>query len=203
MKWLVFVLLVGFVSAVEVELDCPDEIFVDEEFECEVEVFDGDGVYDLKVDVDGERNSVLRILDSGDWKSSYYYLTEFVRDDEVVGLKILSEGRYDVILKLRQGSEREEFDVGRIKVLKGKEVERTLVEEEEDVGTDYADLGEKGNGVILLGGDVAGENGVLYGHGSGEPEWDYVSKDGKISDLLLYGFCLFLILFIVVLMWGR
>jgi hypothetical protein len=62
MKWIVLVLLmISFVSALGVDFDCPDEIFVDEEFECSLEVFDGDGVYDVKVDLDGERDSVVEL----------------------------------------------------------------------------------------------------------------------------------------------
>ena len=119
MRWLVLVFLMGFVSAVDVDFDCPDDIYVGEEFECSLEVSDGDGVYDVKVEAHKERSSVLRIFDSGDWKSGYYYLKEFIEDgdEEDVRLKILEEGKYDVILKLRQGSSREEFDVGRLRVL--------------------------------------------------------------------------------------
>lgn len=186
MKWLVFVLMIGFVGAVDVELSCPEDVFVDEEFECELEIFDGDGIYDVKVEVDSERNSILRIFDSGDWKSSYYYLKEFARDDAVVLLKILERGRYDVVVKLRQGNDREDFDAGKIRV-----------EEGNNVGTDYTDLTDwvgGDDGVIVLGGNVVEEM---------NEEWDYVSRDGKIVDWLLYGFCLFLILLVGLLMWSQ
>jgi hypothetical protein len=185
LKIIVLIFLIGFVSAVEVEMDCPDDVFVDESFECELEVFDGDGVYDLKVEVDSKRDSVLRILDSGDWKSGYYYLKKFVRDDAVVGLKIMESGRYDVVVKLRQGGDRKEFDVGRISVEEG-----SVVGEEDVVGVISLD---KGNEIIALGGDVAEMN----------EEWDYVSKDGQIIDWLLYGFCLCLILLVGILMWTQ
>jgi len=42
--------MISFVSAVEVDMDCPDDIFEGEEFECLLEVFDGEEVYDVKVE---------------------------------------------------------------------------------------------------------------------------------------------------------
>jgi hypothetical protein len=197
LKVMLLIFMIGFVSAVEVELDCPDDVFVDESFECMVEVFDGDGVYDLKVEVDSERDSVLKILDGSEWKSSYYYLKGFVRDDEVVGLKIMESGRYDVVVKLRQGDEREEFDVGRISVEApighdSGDTEGDVVGDEENV-IQVISLDE-GSEIIALGGGVVVED---------DEEWDYVSKDGKIIDWLPYGFCLFLILLVGVLMWER
>ncbi|MCD4770914.1 hypothetical protein K8R30_00680 [archaeon] len=197
MKWLVLVLLMGFVSAVEVDFDCPDDIYVGEEFECSLEVSDGDGVYDVKVEVDKERSSILRIFDSGDWKSGYYYLKEFIEDgdEEDVKLKILEKGRYDVILKLRQGSYREEFDVGRLKVLVLEEEDEEEEEESEEVEkverleSEVVVLERLEPAVISLNGDV-----VIEDEG-----WGYVSKDGWIVDWLLYGFCLFMIFLVGIL----
>jgi hypothetical protein len=197
MRWLVLILLMGFVSAVDVDFDCPDDIYVGEEFECSLEVSDGDGVYDVKVEADEERSSVLRIWDSGDWKSGYYYLKEFIEDgdEEDVRLKITEEGKYDVILKLRQGSYREEFDVGRLKVLASEEDEEDEEEENEEV--EKVEKLESGvvvleslePAVISLNGDVVVE----------DEGWDYVSKDGWIVDWLLYGFCLFMIFVVGIL----
>jgi len=189
-KFVVLVLLMGFVSAVEVDFDCPDDIFEDEEFECSLEVSDGDGVYDVKVEVDGERNSALRIFDSGEWKSGYYYLKEFIEngDEEDIRLKISEKGKYDVVLKLRQGSSREEFDVGKLKVLTMEKVEEVEIEESEDEGTGVISLGGESRVILLNEGAVVEDEG-----------WDYVSKDGKIVDWLLYGFCLFMIFVVGIL----
>lgn len=197
MKLLVLILLItGFVHAVDVDLDCPDDIYVGEEFECEVEVEDGEERYDLKIEVDEERDSVLRIWDGEDWKSGYYYLKDFVRDDEVVLLKILEEGRFDVVLKLRYGEWRKEFDVGKIRVEMGENNPRIDADgadsDERDEGVEVISLGGDDD-VILLGGDDYEE----------DEEWDYVSKDGMVVDWLPYVFCLFLIGLVGVLMWDR
>jgi len=114
-RWigLLILLMIGFVSAVSVDFDCPDEIFVDEEFKCSLEVSDGDGEYDVKIDIDGERNSVLEVYNDGVWKSGYYYLIDFIEDGEErdIRMRISEDGDWDGFLKLRQGNDREFFDI--------------------------------------------------------------------------------------------
>ncbi|MFH0808510.1 MAG: hypothetical protein V1888_02740 [archaeon] len=190
---LLVVFLIGFVSGVGVDFDCPDKIYAGEEFECNVDVIDGEATYDLKVEVDEERDSVLRIWDGEVWKSGYYYVNDFVRRSEVVKLIIEEEGKYDVVVKLRDGEWRSEFDVGRLKVLVGE------VEEEEMIGVDSTDFVEE-DSVIPLGGDeiISLNEDVVE-----DEEWDYVSKDGKVVDWLPYLFCLFLICLVGVLVWDK
>jgi len=184
-----FILLFGFVSAVDVDFDCPDEIFVDEEFECSLEVFDGDGEYDVKVDLDGERNSVLEVWDNGAWKSGYYYLSEFIEDggEENIKLKVSEEGDWDGVLKLRQGDKREFFDI-EIEVEKGKIIENV---EEDVVEEEIVLLGDDVPEVLSLNGDVVDDAG---------DQLIYVSKDAKVVNWLPYGFCLFLIFVIGILL---
>ena len=180
-----FLLMIGFVSAVDIDFDCPPDIFVDEEFECLLEVFDGDGEYDVKIDLDGERNSVLEVFNDGVWKSGYYYLLEFIEDGEErdIRLRVSDDGNWDGELKLRQGDDREFFDID-------IEVEVEERDEIEDVGSEE---------IVLI------EEGVVLSL-NGEEEIDelvYVSKDGKIVDWLPYGFAVFLIFIIGILLWER
>jgi hypothetical protein len=206
-RLVLFVLIMATVSGIEVDMDCPEDIYEGEEFECEVEVREGDGRYDLKVEVDKERNSALEIWDEDkeDWISGYYYLKEFIRDDEVVRLRIERSGKYDVILKLREESFIEEFDVGRIKVREVRKLkEEVNVSENDSVEIKEVEKEvEKEVGVIFLGGsdEVLSLSGSV-GDGNDE-KWDYVSKDGKVSDWLPYVFCLFLIGIIGVLLLDR
>jgi len=194
LRVVVLILMMGLVSAVDVEWDCPDEIYAGEEFECEVEAEDGDAEYDLKVEADSKRDSVLRIWDSDEgWKSGYFYLNDFVRDDEDVKLKILEEGRYDLVVKLRDGDWREEFDVGRLKVLASRKVEDVPREENYSEEENVIALNEEILPISL--------NSVV--EAEDEEEWDYVSKDGLVVDWLPYAFCLFLIFVIGILFWER
>jgi len=189
MRWVVLVLLmIGFVSAVDIDFDCPREIFVDEEFECFLEVFDGDGEYDVKIDLDGERNSVLEVWNDGVWKSGYYYLLEFIEDgkEKDIRLRVSEEGNWDGELKLRQGDKREFFDI-EVEVDEGGTVEGIVIEEEEII------LLENEHEVLLLNDVVVNEVDELV----------YVSKDAKVVSWLPYVFALFLILIIVILLWER
>jgi len=193
-RLLVLVLLVGFVSAVDVEIECPDDIYVGESFECDVEVSDGDEVYDLKVEIDEERDSVLKIWNAGAWKSSYYYLKEFVRDDAEVRLKIEEVGRFDMVVKLRDEDWRKEFDVGRIRVEVGEDDR-----EREDLSADGADFVEESGVIVLNGKDEV----LVLNSAEVEDEWDYVSKDGMVVNWLPYLFCLFLVWLVGVLVWDK
>jgi len=178
--------MIGFVSAVEIDFDCPDDIFVDVEFECSLEIFDGDGKYDVKIDLDEERDSVLDVWNDGEWKSGYYYLKEFIEDsgEQNVRLKISKKGDYDGILKLRQGGKREFFDI-EIEV-DGK------IEKVEDKMFEEIDFPEKVSTVLFLNNDSVHEDELIY-----------VSKNAKVIDWLPYLFALFLIFVIIILLWER
>ena len=205
MKYLVLLLLMmGFVSAVDIDFDCPDEIFAGEEFECSLEVFDGDGEYDVKVDLDGERDSVLRIWNDGAWKSGYYYLQDFIEDgdDEKIRMKVSEDGDFDGVVKLRQGDKREFFEV-EMRVSQSEIVDGStssdgsaLQDDSSSESLDSSSLrdgGDKEVKVISLNGDVIeDESGFVY-----------VSKDARVVDYLVYGFCVFLIFVIVILIWER
>ena len=196
-------LMASFASAVDIDFDCPDEIFVDEEFECSLEVFDGDGEYDVKVDLDGERNSVLRFWDGDKWESGYYYLKDFIEDgeDEKMRLKVSDDGDYDGVLKLRQGDKREFFDV-ELRVSQSEIVDGLTSSGssalQDGSGSESLDDSSLRDGIeeveiILLNDEVVEE----------ESDYVYVSKDARIADYLIYGFCVFLIFVIVILIWER
>ncbi len=207
----VFIFLIPFVFGIDVDMDCPDEIYALEEFECEVEVEDGEEKYDLKVEVDSERDSVLKIWNGEDFQSGYYYVKDFIRKSEDVKLKILEAGKYDIVVKLRDGDWRSEFDVGRIRVEEGEEASTDGSESEilggsvSQDGSPSADGSLQNDGglaenIISLGGDEV----VLSDEGETvEDEWNYVSKDGKVIDWLPYLFCFFLIGLVGVMAWDR
>jgi hypothetical protein len=185
--------MTGLVSAVDIDFDCPEEIFVNEEFVCELEVFDGDDYYDVKIELDQERNSILEVYDGEKWVSGYYYLKEFIEDGESedVILRVSEIGNHDGFLKLRQGSKREFFEIEIDVDENGFDYAEDVFEEIEEVVVEEGV--DKGDEIIFLTGNVIQE----------ESEFDYVSKDGRVADYLIYGFCIFLIFVIGVLLWDR
>jgi len=189
--------MISFVSAVDIDFDCPDEIFVDEEFECSLEVFDGDGVYDVKVELDEERDSVLKIWDEDEdeWKSGYYYLKEFVEsgDEEDVLLKVSDDGNFDGFVKLRQGDKREFFEI-EIEVEEAEEEEVGVLEEVVEI--------EEYDEVIVLKKSWEPEV-VDFGGESKDEVVVFESRDSKALDYLPYVFSLFMIFVVAVLIWGK
>ncbi len=201
-RFIILILMIGFVSGLDANLHCPDKIFEGKEFKCDIEISDGNGIYDLKIMADGKRNSVLKIFDGERWKSGYYYIKDFVRDGRSVKLKIIKVGRYDIAVKLRQGGMIERFDVGKLKVL---------------VNTKNETIGEESNtrSLEVSASSIINKNDIISLNGkaqsiflnkkkvTGSEEWDYISKDGRVVDMLPYGFCLFLIGFIAILIWEK
>ena len=114
-------------------------------------------------------------------------MIEFIEDDEEdVRLKISEAGDYDGVVKLRQGDVREVFEF---------EIEAMRPE----VAVDSGKLEVDSEGVIL-------NPEVIVLGGAAVVEVDdvvYESKDARVVDFLPYGFSLFLVLIIVVLIWER
>ncbi|MDP2947495.1 MAG: hypothetical protein Q8N88_05260, partial [Nanoarchaeota archaeon] len=109
----VLILFLSFISAVEVNFDCPESVEVNEEFECSLQVLDGEGSYDVKVEIEKDEKNIAKIWNFAEekWESAYYYLKEFINNKEKeVRLIIKEEGEYNGILKLRSGEKREFFD---------------------------------------------------------------------------------------------
>ena len=207
---ILFILLLSFSSAIEVDFSCPSEVGVGEEFECSVELLEGEGVYDLKFDLSVDGSSVARVWDGDSWGSCYYYLKEFISSGDVksVKLKIEKAGEIEGVLKFRQGSAREFFD---FEILVGGGV----VVPGEDVASDEDKVVEdEGNGIIEGGEEVVEEivevkeinlqeeaAGVInLNSPEEEEEVIYESKNQVIKTWAIYGFVLFLILVIFVLL---
>ena len=80
-------LFVPLCLAVDASISCPEEVYYNEEFECQVLVSDLDSVYDLKIYFSTSSGGVNRI-----------YEDEFRRADWYLKGYIQNEGEYDVPL---------------------------------------------------------------------------------------------------------
>jgi len=192
MRYFILILLmIGFVSAVSVDFDCPNSVEVDEEFECSLEVFDGNGIYDVKVEIRDGEDDVAEIWneEKDDWQSTYYYLQDFIGEGtgEIVELKVDEVGDFKGILKLRLGDVREFFEF-KIEVVgdeSGEKAEEIVVDDYEEIV-----LLEKPQEIISLNDNV-------------DSELVYESKDSKIMNYLPYVFSGFLIVILGILIWER
>ena len=200
LKFIFLILMISFVSAVDVDFDCQDDIFVNDEFECSIGVSNGNGKYDIKIDLDGDRNSILEIWNGEVWKSGYYYLKEFIESGEEknVRLRISEMGKHEGKLKLRQENKKEFFDIEmcvRPKTIDDKEQKIEIEEEHtKNINDEILILNNEKPDIILLNSFKVENN---------TEELVYVSKDGRIVDWLPYVFSLFLIVLIGILAWER
>jgi thiol:disulfide interchange protein len=130
----IILLLLPLTTAISINSECPEEVNVNEEFTCELEIKDVEGVWDLKIDISSGSGSSARILEEETWKSAYYYLKEYIEEEKTyeVTLKIEEEGEYEATTKLRQGNKKEEQTFSITATTKEeKEKEKVTKEEKE------------------------------------------------------------------------
>lgn len=199
---LLFVSMISFSQALSIDFDCPEKINQNIEFECSLEIFEGEGIYDFKLDLQKDSKNIARIYDeeTDSFRSSFYYLNEFIEYgiEKKVRIIIEESGNLEGLIKLRKDSSVEEFNLS-IKVeangdvLENNEVieeENEEIEKNEDFLEDSIKetSEEKPVETIWLSSpkvDLATEKVLIY-----------ESKSSKIVKNLSYFFSGFLILLI-------
>src|SRR5689334_14246157 len=100
--------MMGLVGAVEVNVSCPAQVNALEEFTCDIAVDNGNGTYDIKFEIEVDDKSTGRIFNEqeGEWKSTYYWVKEFIQsgEEKQVRLNVTQQGDYTPLLKIRQGT---------------------------------------------------------------------------------------------------
>lgn len=193
---LLFVFLVSFISALDVGFDCPSSVSVGEEFVCQISL---DGSYDVKVDLLCGGGRCAKIWNGEFWGSTYYFVKGFSGDS--IRLKIVENynGNCEGKLRLREfGSSsysyEESFSIQVVGsddfVEEDIEIEKLKIEKEV-YEEEIVELSDKDDGGIVL-------NSI-----SDDEEIIYVSRNEKIKNLAIYGFALFLVFVIVVLILRR
>jgi hypothetical protein len=215
---LIFILFLSSIYALELEIDCPKSVVINEEFNCKVNVITTEGMYDLKFQIERDGKNVARIYDYRDnkWKSAYYYLKEFIGNEEKsVRLTISEIGDFQGIIKLRRGSKVNFFDfsvsvIGTPKAESLENAEVKNVEEKNDKNTETvtivsnAQIEEREINIdkkmepVLLNQVGLNEKVLLD-----KQNVVYESKNSKIMRYLPYAFCIFLIVVIVFLLWEK
>ena len=197
---LAFFILFGLVSAVSVDFECPPEVAVDEEFSCSLAITDGEGLYDIKVEIrDGEKD-VARIFDEagGRWKSAYYYLNELVENgkDKKIRLQVGESGDYKGVLKLRQGDKRDFFDF-EISVCNNKQINK-IDKENTQEEISRPELQEE---IQITEPQIQRqEEPISLNSKNKTVQTIYESKNFRVLKYIPYAFSLFLILLIVIIL---
>jgi hypothetical protein len=218
MKSLIFLLalfsLLAFSSALVVDFDCPEKVSVNEEFSCSLKVSEGEGTYDVKVELQKDGKSVARILQGESWKSAFYYVAGFIEhgEEKDLQIKIEQEGDFDGVLKLRQGKKVESFTfelrVGEERVATESEVEeppQETVSSEVDVSSS-----EEDTFAVELPQEIAltplDSSEHLLSSASQEESFEemvFESRESQVLRYLPFAFLLFLGLLAVVHLWQR
>jgi hypothetical protein len=199
--------MVSFASSSSVNFDCPSEVEVNEEFSCSLEVNEGEGIYDVKVEIEKEGQSIAKIFKLEDDKfiSTYYYLKEFINVEEKkeILLKVGEGGTFDMILKLRKGDSIEffeyELNVGGESNIEENNFNNEDVEIEEDNNDQIEE--EK---IIFIKKEK--ETISLNSNSFKESPSElliYESKNSRNLHYLSYAFSLFLMIILGILLWEK
>ncbi len=214
---LLLILLMGFSSAIELDINCPKEVLPYQEFECGINIKNLTGTWDLKADITFDGKRVAKIYNEGEnkWQSSYYYLKDFVKgeNDYKIKLNITEQiqERLPASIKLRHDGKTEFFNF-KIRMSEGYEeviiqsTEKELVVSEniEESGGRKITLSEiksvttnaiKGSNELAPTKTIIKKNEVIY-----EEEVIYESKNEKLKKYTIYGFCFLLIVVIALLL---
>ena len=72
------IFLLPLCSSSKIILNCPEEVFLDEEFECEVLFKDNFLSYDVKLNLIGDGKTINRVWDGNDWSRSDWYVKDLI-----------------------------------------------------------------------------------------------------------------------------
>lgn len=198
-------LIISFVSSSSVNFDCPSEVEINEEFSCSLEINEGEGVYDVKVEIEEDGHSVARIfkLEEDKFISTYYYLKEFidVGEKKEILLKVEEGGDFDMILKLRGGNSIEFFEY-EINVGGESNIEEDNFNDEDvEIEEDNNDPIEEEE-VIFVKKETISLNPTLLKESPSEL-LIYESRNSRNLHYLSYAFSLFLIIILGILLWEK
>lgn len=216
---LVIIFSISFVSAIDVNFLCPNEVYFNETFVCSIEVVGIDSSYDLKADILSDGKRISQIFDDvpGKWKSTNYYVNNFIISEgkKDVQLRITSEftGNASGVLKLRQNGKTAidytgnfSINVGASKkqeqtsTTKNNQNESPIIHEEpviERVTSNKIDSAVISEPIIVPPSESIIK---LNSQSKYTAEVIYESKNETIKKYSIYVFCLFLIFIIIILL---
>lgn len=109
-------LLCTLASAKEISVDYPREVESGAEFEFGVQLIDFDsGIYDIKIDILSNGERISRILNDGEWKSTFNYVKDAIEAGESEEFKLKTEGYIgdaDIEVKVRNSAGKVESFLG-------------------------------------------------------------------------------------------
>ncbi len=202
---------------IEIDLDYPDEVYYDEEFEVELEIQGLEyGVYDVKIVVtSSETISKIYDFNEDEWISGYYYVKEgleVAEDIEIAEYELVISKEYlgeaDITVSLRKTGESsilatETFDIELEEKIENddfNEITTNAIKNIELNETDEDDNQEQEQEkqeVVYLN-QKSGKNQEIE-EKKEKDEVLFVSSGEKLKNLSIYGFAGFCILLLILI----
>jgi len=129
------VLIAPIISAQNITVDYPDKVQVEEEISFSIKLTDfQEDIYDVKIDITLNGERVSKILNNGEWKSTYYYVNDAMNQNEekIFSLKIgEGTGIGNIVIKIRDSG-------GNVKTFSDYEISiGQSLEEIDEINEDY------------------------------------------------------------------
>jgi hypothetical protein len=202
--FLIFLVSINSVQAIQIDFSCPENVNLEEEFLCDLKISESEGDYDVKIEIIKDDSNIVKIWNEQEqkWKSAFYYLKELISNEETeeIKLKIESEGDFQGTVKLRQGTKIEfsnfEISVGENQT-EEEEEEKSEKEEEtipDKITKDKENSPKEEKETIFLNGETIKIP---------ERETVYESKSQRALNYSPYAFSIFLIAIITILLWDK
>lgn len=195
----ILILLINFGFAIEINnIDCPKEVVVEEEFYCIISLIDVNGLYDLKLNINGgELSNLNKVWNGNIWQRSDWYLQSLISKDGEY--KILSkvdkeyEGIAFISLRLRENKASSfNEEVLEIKINQEEKIENDNIEEISNKYETFEQLNTEEN-------EIKNENKIIsksiinLNSNDNIEELIYESKSKKILRIIPYILGIFLI----------
>ncbi len=133
---LVFALFfnISFIAAGEIDLNYDGEVEVGEEFVLELSISNfSEGIYDVKIDILADGNRIAKILNDGQWKSTYYYVLNAIENNDTQEFSLRIDeyiGEAEIEIRIRDDFGSSELFTGySIQIVETEEIEEPLENE--------------------------------------------------------------------------
>jgi len=216
---LLIILFLPIISALNIDFSCPQNVTNNQEFECAITTTSLSGIYDLKIDITQNDKRISKIYNTA-WKSTNYYIIGFISDETPRSVRLIlngSSGDCSGVIKLRK-SDKVEYSANFTIFISA--TANAIIPEPPKQPTQEPIISEiatiNNSSTIALTPNYLTANAISTAPSQAQTpkspseniinlnpslkeEVIYESKSERIKKYSIYGFCLFLIFIIILL----
>ncbi len=224
---LLFLLSPIIISALEIQLNAPNSVNINEEFKVSISA-DTQDIYDVKIFVEDENSTsktISQIYNGNKWQSSYYYIKQAFPSQSEFSLKITKTGEWNICARLRKEAQNPSAPICRLIMVLLNEKDKEKSEEKveanqqenneelgkENIGNDIKNESKLENNKEIVNYNInrsnsqinliqAQEKIILNPKQSKKEEQQvFITKYDKIRNGIIYSFIAFCIILIILL----